>query len=79
MTVHYIANFFGTMLAINCVFFILGLLKITLFRGLTRKVMLVMFGDATDDIEAKIPQILFIYWILIIMFNLTPYLALRLF
>jgi len=67
------------MTMINTCFFAIGLMKITVFAPFTRKITQLLFGAHADDIEIAIPKILLTYWILIIMFNLTPYLALRLF
>ena len=78
MSLDQFTNLMGIMLLINCIFFTLGLLKITLFRKVTVTSLGMMFGDQADHINASIPQVLFGYWILIIMINLTPYLALRL-
>lgn len=65
------------MTVINTCFFAIGLMKITVLAPLTKKVNVLLFPRHADDIEKAIPKILFTYWILIIMFNLTPYLALR--
>lgn len=78
MSLDQFTNLMGLMLLINCIFFVLGLLKITLFHRATLSSLGVMFGDQADRINASIPQVLFFYWILIIVFNLTPYLAFRL-
>lgn len=77
MSLDQFTNLMGLMLLFNCIFFSVGLLKITLFRKVTVASLGLMFGEHADRIQASLPQVMFIYWILIIMFNLTPYLALR--
>lgn len=76
MDINILLQFIGWMLAINLVFFTIGLLKITVFRGITTSVSEKMFGDFGLQIVKDVPKFLLFYWILIIVFNLTPYIAL---
>jgi len=77
MTLHTLMQFFGWMLMINLVFFAIGLLKITIFKDITTSMTQRMFGEFGRQMIADIPKILMIYWIMIIMFNLVPYIALQ--
>ena len=77
MGVNILLHFIGWMLAINLVFFTIGLLKITVFRGITKSVSEKMFGDFGFQIVKDVPKFLLFYWILIIVLNLTPYIALH--
>jgi hypothetical protein len=77
MGVNILLHFIGWMLAINLVFFTIGLLKITVFRGITTSVSEKMFGDSGFQIVKNVPKFLLFYWILIIVLNLTPYIAMH--
>ena len=77
MTLHTLMQFFGWMLMINLVFFAIGLLKITVFKDITSSMTEKLFGEFGRQMIADIPKILMIYWIMIIMFNLVPYIALQ--
>jgi hypothetical protein len=77
MTLHTLMQFFGWMLMINLVFFAIGLLKITIFKDITTSMTQRMFGEFGRQMIADIPKILMIYWIIIITFNLVPYIALQ--
>jgi hypothetical protein len=77
MTLHTLMQFFGWMLMINLVFFAIGLLKLTIFKDITTSMTQRMFGEFGRQMIADIPKILMIYWIMIIMFNLVPYIALQ--
>jgi len=77
MTLHTLMQFFGWMLMINLVFFAIGLLKITIFKDITTSMTQRMFGEFGRQMIADIPKILMIYWIIIITFNLVPYIALH--
>ena len=70
-------QFFGWMLMINLVFFAIGLLKITVFKDITSSMKEKLFGEFGRQMIADIPKILMIYWIMIITFNLVPYIALH--
>lgn len=77
MTLHTLMQFFGWMLMINLVFFAIGLLKITIFKDITTSMTQRMLGEFGRQMIADIPKILMIYWIIIITFNLVPYIALH--
>lgn len=77
ITLHTLMQFFGWMLMINLVFFAIGLLKITIFKDITTSMTQRMFGEFGRQMIADIPKILMIYWIMIITFNLVPYIALH--
>lgn len=70
-------QFFGWMLAINFVFFAIGILKFTAFNEVTTSMTQRLFGHLGSQMTAELPKILMIYWIMIIMFNLVPYIALH--
>lgn len=77
ITLHTLMQFFGWMLMINLVFFAIGLLKITVFKDITSSMTERLFGEFGRQMIADIPKILMIYWIMIITFNLVPYIALH--
>lgn len=77
MTLHTLVQFFGWMLMVNLVFFAIGLLKISVFKDLTSVMTERLFGEFGHKMIADIPKILMIYWIMIIIFNLVPYIALK--
>lgn len=66
------------MTAINLGFFFIGLLKVTLLRDITLGVTRALFGNHFDSMMDAAPRIVMQYYILILMFNLVPYFALRL-
>ena len=77
MTVHTLMQFFGWMLTINITFFAIGLLKITVFKDITASMTQKILGETGRQMIADIPKILMFYWIMIIVFNLVPYIALH--
>jgi hypothetical protein len=77
MTLKLMADLVGWMLFINIILLIIGFLKVTLFKKLVKNTMDMLFGDQSDNFYAVIPKALVYYEILIIVFNLVPYLALR--
>ena len=77
MTIEQVTEVFGWMLLINSVLFLLGLTKITLFKRQTKSICGLIFGDQSEDIYQSVPRIVFHYEILIIVFNLVPYAALK--
>ena len=77
MTLKLMADLVGWMLFINIILLIIGFLKVTLFKKLVKNTMDTLFGDQSDNFYAVIPKALVYYEILIIVFNLVPYLALR--
>jgi hypothetical protein len=72
-----ITAIFGWMLLINVILFIIGVLKITIFKNFTKKWIDLLFGDESEALYATIPKALVNYEILILVFNLAPYFALR--
>ena len=77
MTLAQITDLIGWMLLINIVLLIIGYLKITIFKGFVKKVLDTLMGEQSDRLYATIPRSLVHFEILIVVFNLTPYLALR--
>ena len=77
MTLAQIADLMGWMLLINTVLLIIGYLKITVFKGFVKKVLDTLMGEQSDQVYATITKALAHFEILIVVFNLTPYLALR--
>lgn len=77
MTLEQIADLIGWMLLINIVLLVIGFLKITVFKSFVKGVLDTLMGDQSDSFYAIIPRALIYFEILIIVFNLTPYLALR--
>ncbi len=69
--------FFGWMSVINLVLFALGMLKVTVFRNLAAGIGRAILGDTIDAWMADAPRIMMNYYILILVFNVVPYLALR--
>ena len=55
----------------------IGFLKVTLFKKFEKNTMDALFGDQSDIFYAIIRSALVYYEILVIVFNLVPYLALR--
>ena len=77
MTLAQIADLMGWMLLINTVLLLIGYLKITVFKDLVKKVLDTLMGEQSDQVYKTIPRALIHFEILIVVFNLTPYLALR--
>jgi hypothetical protein len=77
MTLHTLMQFFGWMLINNLVFFAIGLLKITVFREITTSMTQWLLGELGHQMIGDVPKILMIYWIMIITFNLVPYVAVQ--
>ena len=76
-TLAQITDLIGWMLLINIVLLIIGYLKITVFKGFVKKVLDTLMGEQSDRLYVTIPRSLVHFEILIVVFNLTPYLALR--
>ena len=72
-----IADLIGWMLLINIVLLVIGYLKITVFKSFVKSVLDSLMDNQADNIYSVIPRALINFEILIIVFNLTPYLALR--
>jgi len=68
-------KFLGWMLIINITFMTIGLLKIMVFNQQVVLVLERLFGDTSGVLMTYAPKVLMIYWILIIVFNLVPYIA----
>lgn len=77
MTLAQIADLMGWMLLINIVLLIIGYLKITVFKGLVKRILNTIMGEQSELLYATIPKALVHFEILIVVFNFTPYLALR--
>jgi hypothetical protein len=72
-----IVDFFGWMLLINIVLFVIGLLKVTTFKRLSNRIASKIFGEQAEEALKPMFSVLWHYWILIIVFNLVPYLTMR--
>jgi hypothetical protein len=68
--------FFGWMTAINLVVFVIGLLKLTVFKSTASRIGRAIMGDESESYMAIAPRVLMNYWVLIVVFNVAPYLAL---
>lgn len=79
MNVEQLIQFFAWMSVINLCLFLVGLLKITLFKDLTQSLQRALFGHHLDGLMEAAPRVLMNYYILILLFNVVPYLALRFF
>lgn len=79
MTVSELIPFFAWMSVINLCLFIVGLLKITVFKELMHSLQRALFGHYLDGFIDAAPRVMMNYYILILMFNVVPYLTLRFF
>ena len=79
MNVEQLIQFFAWMSVINLCLFLVGLLKITLFKDLTQSLQRALFGNHLDGLMEVAPRVLMNYYILILMLNIVPYLSLRFF
>jgi len=77
MTLEQVATFIGWMLLINILLLIVGFLKIKIFKKAIKKVLDNLMGNYSNKFYAEIPKALIYYEILIVIFNLVPYLALQ--
>ena len=77
MTQETLITFFAWMSVINLALFFIGMLKCTLFRSLTVRIGKSMFGERFEDLFGSAPKVLLQYYILILLFNVVPYLVLR--
>ena len=68
---------FGWMSVINLCLFAWGLLKLTLFRPLAQRVGQIVLGAEIEGWFNEAPRILMGFYILIIVFNVAPYLVMR--
>jgi len=77
LTLEFLTGFLGWMLVVNLALFALGFAKITLFRRLSLRLTRRLFGDDSELVWSAGTNALFHFYILTILFNLTPYLVLR--
>ena len=77
MALRLMADLVGWMLFINIILLFIGFLKVILFKKFVKNTMDALFGDQSDIFYAIIPRALVFYEILVIVFNLVPYLVLR--
>ena len=77
MMLRLISDLIGWMLFINIILLAIGFMKFTLFKKFVKNTMDALFGDQSDTFSAIIPKALVYYEILVIVFNMVPYLALR--
>ena len=77
MNVEQLVQLFAWMSVINLCLFLVGLLKITLFRNLIQSLQRALFSHHLDSLMEAAPRVLMNYYILILMFNVVPYLTLR--
>ena len=77
MMKHDLISFFAWMSAINLSFFLIGLLKITILKNVTMNITRVLFGNHVESMMEAAPRVLMQYYILILIFNVVPYLVLR--
>lgn len=79
MTITELTTFFGWMSIVNIALLIFYVLVLTTCRGGIQKLHAKIFGVSVDVLPTMYMEFLGRYKILIIFFNLAPYLALRIF
>lgn len=79
MSIETLIPVFGWMSAINLGFFFIGLLKITVFKKFTERLAVALSGHGIDPFILSAPKTMMQYYILILTFNVVPYLVLRFF
>ena len=77
MNLELIADILGWMLVINLGLLCIGFLEITILKGFVLRQLEFFFGQDAEQIRSEIPKVIFNYKILIIVFNLAPYFAIR--
>jgi hypothetical protein len=77
MTHDQLISLFAWMSAINLVLFAIGLIKITILKRITQRITELLFGSRLEALMAAAPHTLMQYYILILVFNVVPYLVLR--
>lgn len=77
MTHDQLISLFAWMSAINLALFAIGLIKFTILKRITQRTAELLFGSRLDTFMATAPHTLMQYYILILVFNLVPYLVLR--
>jgi len=70
-------SFFAWMSAVNLGFFLIGLFKVTILKTVTMNITRALFGSHFDSMMDAAPRVLMQYYILILLFNVVPYLVLR--
>lgn len=76
MDISTLLSFFGWMSVINLALFAAGMLKVTVFRNFAVGVGRAILGETINDWMTDAPRILMTYYILILVFNVVPYIAL---
>ena len=71
MNVEQLVQLFAWMSVINLCLFLVGLLKITLFRNLIQSLQRALFSHHLDSLMEAAPRVLMNYYILILMFNVV--------
>lgn len=77
MTLEQLVSFIGWMLLLNILLLTIGFLKITIFKKFVKKILNTLISDQSNKLYLEIPRALVYYKILIIIFNLVPYVALQ--
>lgn len=77
MTLEQLVSFIGWMLLLNILLLTIGFLKITIFKKIVKKILNTLISDQSNKLYLEIPRALVYYKILIIIFNLVPYVALQ--
>ena len=77
MTLEQLVSFIGWMLLLNILLLTIGFLKITIFKKIVKKILNTLISDHSNKLYSEIPRALVYYEILIIIFNLVPYVALQ--
>ena len=77
MTLEQLVSFIGWMLLLNILLLTIGFLKITIFKKIVKKILNTLISDQSNKLYLEIPRALVYYKILIIIFNLVPYVALK--
>jgi hypothetical protein len=71
------ASFFGWMLLINIIVLLIGHLKLSLFRPQVLRLAVKIYGADGEALVKNGPRFMMYYYLFVIIFNLVPYLALR--
>ena len=79
MTIEILTAFFGWMSVVNIILFLFAVLVTWIFKGIGQSMHASMFGLNKDELPMEWYRYLGNYKIAIIMLNIAPYLALRLF
>ena len=76
MEIETIREFFGWCTAINFTLLVLAFIKVVGFRDFVTKIRAKMFGIDDESVRRVHFQLIVIYMVIIVAFNLTPYIAL---